>query len=57
MLFVVVVEALHLMLDMANQSKLLTDFRIENSTLGVSHLQFGDDTVIFVMLSWKRLKL
>lgn len=57
MLFVVVVEALHLMLDMANQSKLLTDFRIENSTFGVSHLQFGDDTVIFVMLSWKRLKL
>lgn len=48
-LFVIVVEALQVLLDVAIQRMLILVFAIENSILEVSHLQFADDSYFLVL--------
>ena len=46
MLFVIVVEALHALMERANQTGLISGFSVENYNHEVTHLQFADDTII-----------
>lgn len=47
MLFVIVAEALHALMENAKQVMLLTGFVIENVDYEVTHLQFADDKLVF----------
>ena len=47
LLFVIVAEALHAMLERANQLRLIKGFCYDNAAIEITHLQFADDTVIF----------
>ena len=60
MLFVIVAEALHALMERAKQVRLLTGFVIENVDYEVTHLQSADDSMIllfFVMLRWAKWRL
>eukprot|EP00268_Persea_americana_P051141 TRINITY_DN5624_c1_g2_i1.p1 TRINITY_DN5624_c1_g2~~TRINITY_DN5624_c1_g2_i1.p1 ORF type:complete len:113 (-),score=16.39 TRINITY_DN5624_c1_g2_i1:530-868(-) len=54
LLFVTVVEALNALLKRANLSKMISGFSIDKAAYEVTHLQFADDTIIFVILLWKK---
>lgn len=45
MLFVIVVEALHALMEEGNLKRLLKRFSVEHSSLEVSHLHFADDVI------------
>lgn len=45
--FVIVAEALNILMERANQLRLITCLSWDNATLEATHLQFADDAVIF----------
>lgn len=47
MLFVIVVEALHVLMERAKSTSLITSFSIENAAYEVSHLQFANYIIIY----------
>lgn len=47
MFFVIIVEALHALLEMANQARILRGYSVEHSSVEVSHLHFADDSIVF----------
>ena len=47
-------EALNALLKRANLSKMISGFSIDKAAYEVTHLQFADDTIIFVILLWKK---
>lgn len=47
LLFVIVAEALHVLVEKTKQVRLLTDYSIEHSSVEVNHLKFADDTIVF----------
>lgn len=56
MLFVIMVEDLHFLLEKAQLRNLLNGFFVENASLEVTDLQFADDTVIFCGASLNEVK-
>lgn len=55
LLFVIVVEALHVMLQKATQMRLMSGFKVGNSLTEINHLQFVDATMIFCGASVQEL--
>lgn len=47
MLFVIVVEALHALLEKAQRLRIIKGYSFEISLAEVSHLQLADDTIVF----------
>lgn len=46
MLFVIVVEVLHVMMEKSRALLIITGYSIDNSSAEVSNLQFSDDTIV-----------
>ena len=47
MLFVIVAEALHALMEKSKHHILIKDFVVDNVDVEVTHLQFADDTIMF----------
>lgn len=57
MLFVIVVEALHVLMERAKSTSLITSFSIENAAYEVSHLQFANYIIIYCDASFAQVDM
>lgn len=55
MLFVIVAEALHALMEKSKHHILIKDFVVDNVDVEVTHLQFADDTIMFLDASLDQL--
>ena len=56
MLFVIVAEALHALMEKGKHNNLIKGFAMEDADIEVTHLQFADDTVMFCDASLDQLQ-
>lgn len=56
-LYVIVAEALHLMFSVASSHGLIHGFRIDHFEVNLNHLQYADDSILFLKADEEELNM